>query len=167
MAVYTEISDEELHDFVAGYDIGGVTACKGIAEGVENSNYLLQTDRGLYILTLYEKRVTPADLTITTTIEPINAAGDIGGTHFRLTVSARNPAANRVVVNLPPPSMFTSWSTGFSFRLSGAASYDYGEGALDYGMRVFASGETKRRVYDFVVAPSRTDAFTLAPGSKP
>ena len=62
MAVYTEISDEELHEFVAGYDIGGVTACKGIAEGVENSNYLLQTDRGLYILTLYEKRVARADL---------------------------------------------------------------------------------------------------------
>jgi len=62
MAVYTEVSDEELEAFVAQYDIGQVTACKGIAEGVENSNYLLRTDRGSYILTLYEKRVAPEDL---------------------------------------------------------------------------------------------------------
>ncbi|MDA8231135.1 MAG: homoserine kinase [Magnetospirillum sp.] len=62
MAVYTEVSDEELEDFVAGYDIGEVVSCKGIAEGVENSNYLLQTDCASYILTLYEKRAKPADL---------------------------------------------------------------------------------------------------------
>jgi homoserine kinase type II len=62
MAVYTEIADAELIDFVASYDIGHVLSCKGIAEGVENSNYLLRTDKGPYILTLYEKRVDPADL---------------------------------------------------------------------------------------------------------
>jgi homoserine kinase type II len=62
MAVYTEVSDGDLEKFVAAYDIGRVVACKGIAEGVENSNYLLQTDLGLYILTLYEKRVAKADL---------------------------------------------------------------------------------------------------------
>jgi len=62
MAVYTEISDEELDAFVAGYDIGSVTSCKGIAEGVENSNFLLVTTVGRYILTLYEKRVNPDDL---------------------------------------------------------------------------------------------------------
>mgnify|MGYP002783881928 CR=1 FL=1 len=62
MAVYTEVSDEDLHAFVAQYDLGGVLSAKGIAEGVENSNYLLVTDRGPYILTLYEKRVNPADL---------------------------------------------------------------------------------------------------------
>ncbi|MDK9697072.1 MAG: homoserine kinase [Siculibacillus sp.] len=62
MAVYTEVSDEELEAFVAGYDIGTVSSFKGIAEGVENSNYLLRTSRGQYILTLYEKRVNPDDL---------------------------------------------------------------------------------------------------------
>ena len=62
MAVYTEVSDEELEAFVAEYDIGTVESCKGIAEGVENSNYLLQTDRATYILTLYEKRVARDDL---------------------------------------------------------------------------------------------------------
>ncbi len=62
MAVYTEIGDDELRGFVAGYDIGEVLSCKGIAEGVENSNFLLTTPRGNFILTLYEKRVKREDL---------------------------------------------------------------------------------------------------------
>jgi len=62
MAVYTEVSDDDLQRFVAEYDIGQVTSCKGIAEGVENSNYLLHTGRGAFILTLYEKRVKAEDL---------------------------------------------------------------------------------------------------------
>lgn len=62
MAVYTEVSDEEIAAFVAEYDLGEVASFKGIAEGVENSNYLLGTDRGRYIVTLYEKRVAETDL---------------------------------------------------------------------------------------------------------
>jgi homoserine kinase type II len=62
MAVYTEVGDDELRAFVALYDIGAVLSCKGIAEGVENSNFLVTTERGNFILTLYEKRVLPADL---------------------------------------------------------------------------------------------------------
>jgi len=62
MAVYTEVSNGELEAFVALYDIGRVVSCKGIAEGVENSNFMLSTDLGSYILTLYEKRVARADL---------------------------------------------------------------------------------------------------------
>ena len=62
MAVYTEVSDEELRAFLDGYDCGTLRSCKGIAEGVENTNYFLETDRGRFILTLYEKRVAEADL---------------------------------------------------------------------------------------------------------
>jgi homoserine kinase type II len=62
MAVYTEVPDNELRAFVEQYEIGEVLACKGIAEGVENSNYLLHTTEGSYILTLYEKRVKRDDL---------------------------------------------------------------------------------------------------------
>jgi homoserine kinase type II len=62
VAVYTDFSDEELAAFMAGYDLGEVLSLKGIAEGVENSNYLLVAEKGQYILTLYEKRVDPADL---------------------------------------------------------------------------------------------------------
>ena len=62
MAVYTEVSDEELQAFAAEYAIGTVIACKGIAEGIENSNYLLTTTQGNFILTIYERRVRREDL---------------------------------------------------------------------------------------------------------
>jgi len=62
MAVYTEVTDEALAAFLRDYDIGSVVAFRGIAEGVENSNYALRTTTGDYILTLYEKRVDPAEL---------------------------------------------------------------------------------------------------------
>ncbi len=62
MAVYTEVPDDELAAFVASYDLGALLSYKGIAEGVENTNYLLHTEKGPYFLTLYEKRVAPADL---------------------------------------------------------------------------------------------------------
>jgi homoserine kinase type II len=62
MAVYTEVSDETLAAFLNDYDIGRVVAFRGIAEGVENSNYTLRTTTGDYILTLYEKRVDPEEL---------------------------------------------------------------------------------------------------------
>ncbi len=62
MAVYTKVSASEISEFMAGYDEGEIVSFKGIAEGVENSNYILQTNRASYILTLYEKRVNPDDL---------------------------------------------------------------------------------------------------------
>jgi homoserine kinase type II len=62
MAVYTEVGDEALARFLEGYDLGAPLSLKGIAEGVENSNFLLHTQRGEFLLTLYEKRVDEADL---------------------------------------------------------------------------------------------------------
>ena len=62
MAVYTQVDEEELENFLSGYDLGNVMSFKGIAEGIENTNYLLHTERGYFILTLYEKRVAAADL---------------------------------------------------------------------------------------------------------
>ena len=62
MAVYTEVGDDELEAFLAEYDVGTLDSFKGIAEGVENSNFMVETERGLYILTLYEKRVKADEL---------------------------------------------------------------------------------------------------------
>jgi homoserine kinase type II len=62
MAVYTDVTDEEISEFLAGYDLGTLLSYKGIAEGVENSNFLLHTSKGYFILTLYEKRVAAGDL---------------------------------------------------------------------------------------------------------
>ena len=62
MAVYTDVAADELAEFLSGYDIGELLSYKGIAEGVENSNFLLHTTSGYFILTLYEKRVAKGDL---------------------------------------------------------------------------------------------------------
>jgi homoserine kinase type II len=62
LAVYTDITEDELAVFLADYDVGTLLSYKGIAEGVENSNFLLHTTAGAFILTLYEKRVDRRDL---------------------------------------------------------------------------------------------------------
>ncbi len=62
MAVYTDVAVEDLAAFIADYDLGELLSYKGIAEGVENSNFLLHTGAGHFILTLYEKRVAASDL---------------------------------------------------------------------------------------------------------
>jgi homoserine kinase type II len=62
MAVYTEVSDDQLNDFLEGFNLGAPLSFKGIAEGVENTNFLLVTEKGRFILTLYEKRVNKEDL---------------------------------------------------------------------------------------------------------
>jgi homoserine kinase type II len=62
MAVYTDVGDADLDELLRAYDLGALLSFKGIAEGVENSNFLLKTESGTYILTLYEKRVAAADL---------------------------------------------------------------------------------------------------------
>ena len=62
MAVYTDVADGDLEEFLKAYDLGALLSFKGIAEGVENSNFLVRTEAGSFILTLYEKRVAEADL---------------------------------------------------------------------------------------------------------
>lgn len=62
MAVYTEVSDDDLARFITSYGLGDLMSYKGIAEGVENTNYLVHATGGTFILTLYEKRVDPKDL---------------------------------------------------------------------------------------------------------
>ena len=62
MAVYTDLSDEDLAALLTAWDLGAARSFKGIAEGVENSNFLLETDKGRYFLTVFEKRVAKDDL---------------------------------------------------------------------------------------------------------
>ena len=62
MAVYTDITDEELAGLLADFDLGAALSLKGVAEGVENSNFLLETERGRFFLTVYERRVRADDL---------------------------------------------------------------------------------------------------------
>ncbi|MDR3507840.1 MAG: homoserine kinase [Caulobacteraceae bacterium] len=62
MAVYTDITDAELEAFLSAFDLGAPQVFKGIAEGIQNSNFLLETERGRYILTIYERGVKAEEL---------------------------------------------------------------------------------------------------------
>ncbi len=62
MAVYTQIGSEDVASLLTRYDVGELVTLKGIAEGVENSNYFVETTNGRYFLTIYESRVNPDDL---------------------------------------------------------------------------------------------------------
>jgi homoserine kinase type II len=111
MAVYTDVSDEDLATFLTAYDIGGLVSCKGIAEGVENSNYLLATERGRFILTLYEKRVNEADLPFFLALMAHLAAKGIA---TPLPVKARDGEALRRLAGRP--AVIVTFLDGMSAR---------------------------------------------------
>ncbi|MGH6988539.1 MAG: phosphotransferase, partial [Stellaceae bacterium] len=98
MAVYTDVTDDELAAFLGEYDLGEVVSCKGIAEGVENSNFLLRTEGGTFILTLYERRVAPGDLPFFITLMEHLAAHGIA---CPTPVKARDGAALRRLCGRP------------------------------------------------------------------
>ncbi len=98
MAVYTDVGDADLEDLLKDYDLGAVLSFKGIAEGVENSNFLLRTEAGSFILTLYEKRVSEADLPFF-----LGLMEHLAGRGIRcpLPVKARDGKALRCVAGRP------------------------------------------------------------------
>ena len=62
MAVYTKIKKYELVSFLKLYDLGRLVSYNGILDGIENTNFLVITEKGRFILTIFEKRVNPKDL---------------------------------------------------------------------------------------------------------
>ena len=109
MAVYTSVSDADLNTFLADYDIGEAVSFKGIAEGVENSNYYLETTSGRYILTLFEKRANPQDLPYFIALKQHLAAH---GFACPTPVAARDGQALRTLAGRP--SVIVTFLTGMS-----------------------------------------------------
>jgi homoserine kinase type II len=125
MAVYTEVSFEELERLLEQYDIGQPLSFKGIAEGIENSNFYLQTDRGAFILTLYEKRVAAADLPFFLGLME-HLAGR--GVHCPLPVKTRD---GRSLVNLNRrDAAIVTFLTGIALRRPDTAHCAAGAAAL-------------------------------------
>ncbi len=116
MAVYTQVSDAALAAFLAAYDLGSPLAFKGIAEGVENSNYYLETQRGRFILTLFEKRVEAADLPYFVALTEHLAAR---GFPCPRPVAARDGAALRTLEGRP--ALIVTFLDGLSPRLPNPA----------------------------------------------
>ena len=111
MAVYTDVAFEDLENLLADYDIGSPRSFKGIAEGVENSNFVLQTDQGTFILTLYEKRVRAGDLPFfLALLEHLAARG------VPCPVPVRNRRSDEWTYVNGRPAAILTWLDGLSLR---------------------------------------------------
>lgn len=112
MAVYTTVTDADLNAFLAEYDLGDALSLKGIAEGVENSNYFLETTTGRYILTLFEKRADPADLPYFIALKQHLAAN---GYACPLPIAAKDGMALRTLAGRP--AVIVTFLKGLSPRV--------------------------------------------------
>lgn len=139
MAVYTTVDDLTLATFLSAYDLGNVLSFAGIAEGVENSNYLLRTDKAHFILTLYEKRVDANDLPFFMELMT-HLAGM--GMNCPLPVAARDGSILQELMGRP--------CAVFSFLDGTSSRYPNREKCRALGvslatMHLHASGITRRR----------------------
>ena len=165
MAVYTDISDAELEEFLSGYDLGSALVFKGIAEGVSNSNFLLETERGRFILTLYEARAKAEDLPYF-----------LGLMHWLAVhgYPSATPIADRQGKMLNTvcgkPAALASFMSGLSVRRPTAAHCrEAGEGLA--WLHMAGAGYPGHRVNDLghnhwagMFAPLRASAEALKPG---
>lgn len=165
MAVYTEVPDDALRAFLAEYDLGELIAYRGIAEGVENSNYALKTTAGDFILTLYEKRVDPADLPwFLALMEHLSARG----IPCPLPVRGRDGAALRRLAG--KPAAITTFLPGvWPRRVELAHCAPLGEALAR--MHLAGAGFAPERAnalgpasWPGLLAASRTHADALRPG---
>jgi len=165
MAVYTDISDADLETFLAEFDIGQAVAFKGIAEGVSNSNFLLETDRGRFILTIYEKRVDARDLPYFLGLMRWLAEHGF---------PSAAPVADRQGVALKSlcgkPAAIATFLTGLSVRRPTIAHCREAGGGLAR-LHLAAAGYEGRRANDLghdrweaMFAPLRDEAERLKPG---
>ena len=111
MAVYTTIEDHEIASLLQGYDIGRLLSLAGIAEGVENSNFLLRTDQQNYILTLYEKRTDKRDLPF---FMDLKAHLNANGMNCPLPIADRSGKILQQVAERP--AAIFSFLDGISYR---------------------------------------------------
>ncbi|MEO0608110.1 MAG: homoserine kinase [Pseudomonadota bacterium] len=116
MAVYTSVSDDQLASFLSEYALGQAVAFKGIAEGVENSNYYLETTTGRFILTLFEKRANPQDLPYFIALKQHLAAN---GFSCPLPVSGTDGTALRTLAGRP--AVIITFLQGLSPKVPNAA----------------------------------------------
>lgn len=165
MAVYTDITDEELAGLLADFDLGAATALKRIAEGVENSNFLLETETGRFILTVYEKRVREADLPFFLELMAWLAE------HGYPSAAPKADREGRLVRRVQgKPCAIVEFLNGISVRRPSVA-YCREAGAGLAALHLAAEGFPQRRENDLgheawtpMFSALRADAETLKPG---
>lgn len=165
MAVYTDITDEELAELLADFDLGAPVAFKGIAEGVENSNFLLETEAGRFILTVYEKRVREEDLPFF-----LGLMGWLADHGFSCATPMTDRAGQALKRVRGKPCAIVSFLPGLSVRRPSVAHCRAaGEGLAE--LHLAARGFQGRRVNDLgqgdwapMFVSLKADAERLKPG---
>lgn len=169
MAVYTDLADNQLTELLADYDIGAVLSLKGIAEGVENSNFLLTTEVDgkpeKFILTLYEKRVDPDDLPFFLSLMTHLAEAGI-----LCPVPVRRRDGTLLSHTAGRPAAIVSFLEGLSLRRPqaahcralGAAMAETHLAAQDFNMK--RANSLSIREWPGLYEMSRKDADSLHPG---
>lgn len=124
MAVYTDITDAELEALLATYDLGRPLSCKGVAEGIENSNFILETEAGRFVLTIYERRVREEDLPYY-----IGLMDYLAARGFPCATPMRNRSGSALSRVRDKPAAIVSFLTGLSVRRpTEAHCFEAGEG---------------------------------------
>jgi homoserine kinase type II len=165
MAVYTDISDEALAALLATYDVGEAQAFKGIAEGVQNSNFLLETSAGRYILTVYEQRVNAAELPFF-----LGLMRWLAEHGFPSATPILDRAGRMLTEVAGKPATIVNFMPGLSVRRPTAAHCrKLGEGLA--WLHEAAQGYSGRRINDLgkafwpkMFAPLKDEAEALKPG---
>ena len=165
MAVYTEVSDAALTAFLSDYAIGGLLSYKGIAEGVENTNFFLHTTDGAYILTLYEKRVREADLPFF-----LNLMEHLAARGLACPQPIRNRAGTALGRLCGRPAVIVSFLEGVSVRRPGVDHCRALGGALaglhaagsDFGMA--RENNLSVAAWGPLFAQAERSADTVSPG---
>lgn len=111
MAVYTDITDAELEALLATYDLGRPLSCKGVAEGIENSNFILETEAGRFVLTIYERRVREDDLPYY-----IGLMDHLAARGFPCATPMRNRSGSALSRVRDKPAAIVTFLTGLSVR---------------------------------------------------
>ncbi|MGI8841598.1 MAG: homoserine kinase [Caulobacteraceae bacterium] len=142
MAVYTDVGDGELATFLADFDVGPAVNFKGIAEGVENSNFRLETKGGRYILTVYERRVKAEDLPFF-----LGLMGYVAGRGFPCPAPIADRAGNYLKSLHGKPAALISFLPGLAARAPSLAQCrQAGEGLA--WLHLAAEGFAGRRAND-------------------
>jgi homoserine kinase type II len=165
MAVYTDITDAELEQFLAGFDLGAPLIFKGIAEGVENSNFLLETERGRFILTVYERRARAEDLPYF-----LNLMHWLAGHGFPSATPIADREGRLLGAIRGKPAALASFMSGLSVRRpTSAHCLEAGEGLA--WLHRAGQGYPGRRANDLgqpswagLFAPLHAEAEALKPG---
>jgi homoserine kinase type II len=163
--VYTDISEQDLEGFLADFDLGAPLVFKGIAEGVENSNFLLETERGRFILTIYERRVRPEDLPFF-----LDLMGWLAAHGYPSAAPLADRRGQTLKTLKAKPAALVAFLPGLSAnRPSLAQCREAGEGLA--WLHLAAEGFPGRRVNDLgqaawaaLVAPHLEAAEALQPG---